>query len=162
VVHIFDIVVPIKIQLVAIKDKHIFQSRDMDLQLDFTSNAPITQEEIEQVEFSLQGKPITYESALLKYIEKLAEECLQEVKPLLDTLYTVNPDHPKMEAKVVLNGKITWKERLPDTRNADDHQDVPPEPAPPPGPRAGRLGAPDRARPGHANELYRHGAAPEG
>ena len=45
---------------------------------------------------------------------------------------------------------------------ADDCQDVPPEPAPPPGPRAGRLVTPDRARPGHANEFYRHGAAPEG
>ena len=117
VVHTYDIVVPIKLQLMAIKDKHIFQSRDIDLNLDFTSNAPITQEEIEQVEFSLEGKQTTYESVLLKYIEKLTEECLQEVKPLLDTLYIVNPDHPMMEAKVVLNGKITWKERLPDTRN---------------------------------------------
>jgi hypothetical protein len=113
----YDIVVPIKLLLVTIKDKKIFKSTDMDLKLDFTSNAPITKEEIEQIEFSLQGKPITYESALLLHIEKLAEKCLEDVKPLLDTLYAVNPDYPKIETKVVLNGKITWKERLPDTKN---------------------------------------------
>src|SRR5438132_7444234 len=105
-VHTYDIVVPIKLLLLAIKDKHAVKSTTMDLKLDFTSNAPITQEEIEQVEFSLQGKPITYESTLIKYIAKLADECLEEVKPLLDTLYAVNPNYPKIETKVVLNGKI--------------------------------------------------------
>jgi hypothetical protein len=99
---------------VAIKDKHVVKSSTMDMKLDFTSDAPITQEEIEQVEFSLQGRPITYESALINYISKVAEECLEEVKPLLDTLYAVNPNYPKIEIKVVLNGKITWKEKLLD------------------------------------------------
>jgi hypothetical protein len=117
VVHTYDIVVPIKLLLVAIKDKHIVKSSTMDMKLDFTSDAPITQEEIEQVEFSLQDRPITYESALIKYISKVAEKSLEEVKPLLDTLYAVNPNYPKIETKVVLNGKITWKEKLPDTKN---------------------------------------------
>jgi hypothetical protein len=78
VVHTYDIVVPIKLLLVAIKDKHIVKSSTMDMKLDFTSDTPITQEEIEQVEFSLQGRPITYESALIKYINKVAEKILEK------------------------------------------------------------------------------------
>src|SRR5262249_13158219 len=45
---------------------------------------------------------------------------------------------------------------------ADDREDVPPKPSATPGPRPGRLVAPDGAGFGHANELYRDGAAPKG
>jgi hypothetical protein len=116
-VHTYDITVPITLLLVAITDNHIVKSNHLDLKLDFVSDTPITQKEIEQAEFYLQGKPITYESALIKYIDKLAEECMEEVKPLVDTLYAVNLNYPKIKTKVVLNGKIRWQEILPDTKN---------------------------------------------
>ena len=116
-VHTYAITVPVKLLVVAIKDNQIVTPRYLDLKLDFVSDAPITQEEIEQAEFSLQGKPITYESALIQHLDKLAEKCLEDIKPLVETLYAVNPNYHKIKTKVVLNGKIRWEERLPDTRN---------------------------------------------
>lgn len=66
-VHTYNISAPVKLLLIATNDNHIVKAPHVDLRLEFMSNTPITQQGIEQVECHLQGKPIIYESALIKY-----------------------------------------------------------------------------------------------
>ena len=106
----YNITIPLKVQLVTTKD-NLVQSREVNFVVDFTSQTPITQGEVEQAELFLQGKPVTSDAELMRCVKSIADSFRAESKPMLARLYAQRPNFPQAKPEVVLNGNIRWNEK---------------------------------------------------
>jgi hypothetical protein len=106
----YNITIPLKVQLVSTKDK-LVQSREVNFVVDFITQTPITQGEVEQAELFLQGKPVTSDTELMRCVKSIADSFLTESKPMLARLSALRPNIPQVKTEVVLNGNIGWNEK---------------------------------------------------
>jgi hypothetical protein len=113
VVHLYEITVPLILQVVALKDKRPIASRTVNFVVEFTSAAPLTAADREQAELALRGKSIAAETELIRCVQTIAATCLAQSKPMIDSLSTLNPHAPKVRAAVVLDGHIRWHKKRP-------------------------------------------------
>jgi hypothetical protein len=114
VAYTYTITVPLKLQVVALQDNQILTSRDINFVVEFESKTPIKQADISQAELYLQGKPFPADTELIRCVKHIADTCMAESKPMVDTLYTLRPHFPKVKTAVVLDGNIRWTEKRVD------------------------------------------------
>jgi hypothetical protein len=98
-------------QIVAIQDNQLMGSRDMQFVVEFESKTPLTQKMVDQAALLLQGKAIPAETELIRCVKHIADTCMAESKPLVDTLSMLRPRFPKVTTAVVLDGNIRWRKK---------------------------------------------------
>jgi hypothetical protein len=118
--YIYTIAIPLKIQIEALEKKTRFgetaiKARDVNFVVEFENKTPLTQEDVAQAESALKtllkGKPVSADTELIRCVTKIAASCMAESKPMLDRLYMLRPNFPKVQASVVLNGNLSWHEK---------------------------------------------------
>ena len=107
----YTITIPLKFQVVTRRDNQLLTSRKVNFVVEFESKLPITQEEVDQVESALQGKPALTETELIRCVKQISAECLAKGKLMADRLSGLRPGFPQVKSAVLLNGKITWNDK---------------------------------------------------
>jgi hypothetical protein len=111
--YIYEVTIPLILQVVALKDNRPLISRAVKFVVDFTSATPLTAADQEQAELALRGKPIAAETELIRCVQTIVATCLAQSQPMIEQFARLRPDAPKVSAAVVLDGHIRWHKKPP-------------------------------------------------